>query len=462
MSVDDRTLSALQVETLFNLDPTGRLLSVNEAPAPPAPRFYLGRMRHANRWHSRYDLPVDVAQELDCLGGCEPLISDFSGARPVMYEAARAALERQAPIRAEYTGPSYVFPSEMKPPSDIVTVSLEQTSALVGPLARFAPRLRGNQPCMAVLEDDVVLSLAYTWRWTNRAAAVGVYTLEGYRGKGYAAAVVAAWGQAVQRTSRLPLYGHAWDNVASQAVVRRLGLVLNGDHMTYDAVIFDLFGTLVDTFSLRLHEDAMSRMATALGAPRADFALWWTETTWPLRVLGTLERVEDNVAYICRGLGVGVNHERIAAATEIMLDFTRAGLDPRSDACEVLTTLRAEGYKIGLISDCSPAVPRLWAWTSFASLVDAPIFSCAAHLQKPDPRIYHLACERLEVRAARCLYVGDGSSDELSGARKVGMRAVLIRGAYDDSYDARRPEVEGWQGPEIATLSQLLPLIGIG
>jgi hypothetical protein len=143
----------------------------------------------------------------------------------------RATLERQAPIRAEYAGPSYIFPNEMNPPSGIVTVSLEQVSALVGPLARFAPRLRGDQPCMAVLEDGVVLSLAYTWRWTSRAAAVGVYTLEGYRGSGYAAAVVAAWGQAVQRTSRLPLYGHAWDNVASQAVTRRLGLVLIGDEV---------------------------------------------------------------------------------------------------------------------------------------------------------------------------------------------------------------------------------------
>jgi tRNA(adenine34) deaminase len=86
--------------------------------------------------------------------------------------------------------------------------------------------------------------------------------------------------------------------------------------MTPDAFIFDLFGTLVNTFSLRLHEDAMSRMAAAPGVPRADFAFWWTDTTWPPRVLGTLERVEDNVAYICRGLGVDADDEWIATAPE--------------------------------------------------------------------------------------------------------------------------------------------------
>ncbi len=230
--------------------------------------------------------------------------------------------------------------------------------------------------------------------------------------------------------------------------------------MPYDAVIFDLFGTLVDTFSVRPHDAALERMAAVLRVPRADFMQWWIEATWPMRVLGTLAGVEDNITYICRGLGAEAGDEQVALATEIMLDFTRAGLVPRHGACDVLATLRAAGYKIGLISDCAPAVPRLWSQTPFAPLVDAPIFSCAVHLQKPDPRIYALVCEQLGVQAARCLYVGDGSSQELSGAQGVGMRAVLIRGAGDDRYDTQRPDVENWQGPEIASLPELLTLIG--
>ena len=38
------------------------------------------------------------------------------------------------------------------------------------------------------------------------------------------------------------------------------------------AIIFDLFGTLVDNFSFRRHEQVVTRMATLLGVPRADFA----------------------------------------------------------------------------------------------------------------------------------------------------------------------------------------------
>jgi hypothetical protein len=89
MSVDDQTLPSLQVETLFHLDPSGRLLSVNEAQGAPAPRFYLGRMRHANRWHWRYDLPIDVVRELDNLIRREPLTADFAGAASHIRGRAR-------------------------------------------------------------------------------------------------------------------------------------------------------------------------------------------------------------------------------------------------------------------------------------------------------------------------------------------------------------------------------------
>lgn len=170
-------------------------------------------------------------RELDGLGQCEPAVADFSGALPIIYEAVKAVLQAHAPIRAEYFGPSYVFPDGMDPPPGVVALSPAQAPALQGPLERFGPRLSSDLPCMAIMVRDAVVSLAYTWRWTGRAAAVGVYTLEGYRERGYAAAVVAAWAYAVQRTGRLSFYGHAWDNGASNAVARRLGLRLIGDEV---------------------------------------------------------------------------------------------------------------------------------------------------------------------------------------------------------------------------------------
>jgi predicted GNAT family acetyltransferase len=81
---------------------------------------------------------------------------------------------------------------------------------------------------VAVVADDAAVSLCFSARLTERAAEAGVETLEGYRGRGYAPAVVLAWAQAIRASGRVPLYSTSWDNRASQAVARKLGLVQYG------------------------------------------------------------------------------------------------------------------------------------------------------------------------------------------------------------------------------------------
>jgi putative hydrolase of the HAD superfamily len=47
-------------------------------------------------------------------------------------------------------------------------------------------------------------------------------------------------------------------------------------------------------------------------------------------------------------------------------------------------------------------------------------------IAKPDAGIYRAALSGLDVDAADAWFVGDGGSNELSGARAVGMRSVLL------------------------------------
>jgi len=230
--------------------------------------------------------------------------------------------------------------------------------------------------------------------------------------------------------------------------------------MKYEAVIFDLFGTLVDNFAFQGYQGTLSGIASALTLPSEDFYRLWYETSH-MRATGFFETVEANIEHICRTLGLQVEADRISAAARIRIDFTRRTLTPRQDAVETLARLKAAGYKIGLISDCSPDVPLLWQETAFASLVDVPIFSCAVGFKKPDPRIYTLICERVAVMPQKCLYVGDGSSRELTGASQVGMHPVLIRVPYEGTiYESFRPDPEvGWQGCTVSTLKEVLGLV---
>ena len=55
------------------------------------------------------------------------------------------------------------------------------------------------------------------------------------------------------------------------------------------------------------------------------------------------------------------------------------------------------------------------------------VFSCTVGIRKPDPRLYRIAITKLRVEADRCLYVGDGGHDELGGAARAGMTAILLQ-----------------------------------
>ena len=49
------------------------------------------------------------------------------------------------------------------------------------------------------------------------------------------------------------------------------------------------------------------------------------------------------------------------------------------------------------------------------------------YLQKPGPAIYLLAAGRMGARPEDCVFVGDGGSDELAGAKAAGMRTAQAR-----------------------------------
>jgi len=228
--------------------------------------------------------------------------------------------------------------------------------------------------------------------------------------------------------------------------------------MKYKAVIFDLFGTLVPNMSLSEHRAVLTRMAHALSAPPDDFAQLWFDT-FNERSTGIFQSPDDNVAYICRTLGVSVNETKVKLATRIRFDYSVQSMVPRSDAIETLSHLKYEGCKTGLISDCSAEVPAIWKDTPFVELIDVAIFSCSVGVKKPDPRIYQLTTNQLGIKPQECLYIGDGSSQELTGASQVGMHAVLLRLPDEDGTDAHRIDSEEWHGPTISSLKDVLKLV---
>jgi putative hydrolase of the HAD superfamily len=228
--------------------------------------------------------------------------------------------------------------------------------------------------------------------------------------------------------------------------------------MRFDAVVFDLFGTLVDIPSIKGYRATMAAMAGALGIGATDFESRWRATRSE-RFIGHFGTIEANIRHICQSIALPVSDAAVAAACRAMHELDRRNLIPRPDAAETLARLKASGYLTGLISGCSPGIPALWPETPLASLVDAAVFSCLVGVRKPDERIYRHLCEQLAVEPGRCLYVGDGDDGELTGAAHVGLHPVLIRVPYEVAADSHRVAAEDWPGPRISSLGEVLTLL---
>jgi putative hydrolase of the HAD superfamily len=224
----------------------------------------------------------------------------------------------------------------------------------------------------------------------------------------------------------------------------------------YQAIIFDLFGTLVDNYSVEEYKKYLIKMATTLEVPAEAFSGLWKDTIYE-RGVGIFKTTEDSIRYICNKLNALVSDERIRKCNEIRMENTRKQLTPKNGAIDILKRLRGLSYKIGLITNCSADVPFLWKTTEFSELFDSTIFSASIGLKKPDAQIYKIACEQLEVKPNECLYFGDGDSNELEGAFQYGMTAVMIRDPNEiDPY--RIVEVD-WKGHKIEKFIEILDLI---
>jgi len=222
------------------------------------------------------------------------------------------------------------------------------------------------------------------------------------------------------------------------------------------AVIFDLFGTLVEAMRYAQYQEMLREMAGALGVPHAAFVREW-EATLNLRFGGDFATIESNLEHICVLLGLEADRERLEAGALIRKKIVQPLLkSPRPEAVPTLKALRERGLKIGLITDCTPDTPERWDESPLKPHFDAPIFSSVEKMKKPDPRIYALVCTRLGVGPAECLYVGDGGSGELTGATAFGMKAVLLRTVEREDALLHRSEASTWTGPAVDSLADVV------
>ena len=223
------------------------------------------------------------------------------------------------------------------------------------------------------------------------------------------------------------------------------------------AVVFDFYGTLSP--GRTEHEQSAARLAQA-GALGVDAAALDAEMTATVteRFTGAGGSIEGSLAWVCARIGAHPSPQQLAEAARVRLVCERSFGRPRPEAVPVLTALRAAGLRIGVVSDCSAELPQYFPDLPIAPLVDAPVFSFVLGVKKPAAAIFLACCSALDVDPGECLYVGDGGSNELPGARDTGMRAVHLDVAGEQGATVYGRHTS-WDGEVITSLADVTGLI---
>lgn len=105
---------------------------------------------------------------------------------------------------------------------------------------------------------------------------------------------------------------------------------------------------------------------------------------------------------------------------------------------EALAAWRAAGGRVAIISNSEGMLDALFERLGLASSFDHVIDSGKVGVEKPDPRIFHLALRACETAPERALHLGDVYATDVLGARAAHVRTALIdpfghyRGRHDD------------------------------
>lgn len=205
------------------------------------------------------------------------------------------------------------------------------------------------------------------------------------------------------------------------------------------AVLFDLFDTLIliengeafyEPSLLKLHEFLVKM---GVNSSFEDFKRAYFDARDSLYE-DTIKNFEEphfnvRVSRALQNLGYdfSVSDPVVCGATSAFCEEFMRYVRLDKDALEVLQRLRGK-YKLGIVSNFAlpECVWKLLDKFGLRVFFDVVVISGAVNRRKPSPKIFESALESIGVEASETVFVGDTLDVDVKGAKKVGMKTVLV------------------------------------
>ncbi len=189
----------------------------------------------------------------------------------------------------------------------------------------------------------------------------------------------------------------------------------------YDAVLFDLDGTLLNTL-----EDltaAVNHTLRAYGYPAREADEVRAFVGNGVRKL--IERVLPG------GAGDPNMEPALAAFKQYYTEHCDVQTRPYDGVLEAMAALREAGLRLAIVSNKNDEAVRALSRIYFGSLVNAAVGGRDGVPRKPAPQMPQLALEALGAAPERTLFVGDSDVD-MATAQGAGMDCMLVSWGFRD------------------------------
>jgi len=201
------------------------------------------------------------------------------------------------------------------------------------------------------------------------------------------------------------------------------------------AVLFDLYGTLVDIKTNEYGDNIFDDIARFLEYRRVFLSgnalkeLYFDQINQ--QIAGSREKFpEIDVAkafgYVLRDYGATTDRYLAILVTQLYRSLTREHLRLFDDTFWTLNEFR-KNYRLGIISDaqrlfCKPELRAMRLENFFEAIVISSDFG----FRKPDPRLFHIALDLLDVEASEAVYIGNNYNTDITGAKKAKLAAAFL------------------------------------
>jgi HAD superfamily hydrolase (TIGR01549 family) len=187
------------------------------------------------------------------------------------------------------------------------------------------------------------------------------------------------------------------------------------------AILFDLWNTLVHNRP----NNPLDQFAEKIGKSMDDYS--YVKIFEKHLMMDEYHDIEARIRDILNELGIGVDESRVKELGEILTEIIPEKIKAYPETFETLKSLKGR-FKLGLVSNSYyPKVfDLLDSKFDLRRIFDYIALSNKVNLLKPDPRIFTLTLEKLNVKPEEALMVGDSLKDDVEAAEKLGIKGVLF------------------------------------